>query len=65
MEDFVLDIVIGKGPVARSLRLDLPPFTLVGATTRAGAISAPLVIDLVCFVVLEYYNEKQLTDPLL
>ena len=42
MEDFCLDIVIGKGPSARSVRLDLPPFTLVGATTRAGALSAPL-----------------------
>jgi len=42
MEDFCLDIVVGKGPEARSVRLDLPPFTLVGATTRAGALSAPL-----------------------
>ena len=42
MEDFCLDIIIGKGPSARSVRLDLPPFTLVGATTRAGSISAPL-----------------------
>ena len=42
MEDFCLDIVIGKGPSARSVRFDLPPFTLVGATTRAGALSAPL-----------------------
>ena len=42
MEDFCLDIVIGKGPSARSVRLDLPPFTLVGATTRAGSLSAPL-----------------------
>src|SRR5690606_29522310 len=42
MEDFCLDIVIGKGPSARSIRLDLPPFTLVGATTRAGSLSAPL-----------------------
>ncbi len=42
MEDFALDIMIGKGPSARSVRLDLPPFTLVGATTRAGLLSAPL-----------------------
>ncbi len=42
MEDFQLDIVIGKGPAARSIRLDLPPFTLVGATTRTGAITGPL-----------------------
>src|SRR5438067_9993549 len=42
MEDFQLDIVIGKGPAARSIRLDLPPFTLVGATTRTGLITGPL-----------------------
>ena len=42
MEDFALDIIIGKGPSARSLRIDLPKFTLVGATTRAGSLSSPL-----------------------
>ena len=42
MEDYALDIIIGKGPSARSVRLDLPKFTLIGATTRAGMISAPL-----------------------
>lgn len=42
MEDYVIDIIIGKGPSARSLRMDLPPFTLIGATTRAGSLSAPL-----------------------
>src|SRR5687767_15759491 len=42
MEDFQLDIVIGEGPAARSIRLDLPPFTLVSATTRAGALTSPL-----------------------
>ena len=42
MEDYAIDIMIGKGPTARSLRLDLPHFTLVGATTRAGLLSAPL-----------------------
>lgn len=42
MEDFALDIVMGKGPAARTLRLDLPPFTIVGATTRAGLLSAPM-----------------------
>lgn len=42
MEDYVLDIIIGKGPSARSLRMDLPPFTLIGATTRAGSLSSPL-----------------------
>lgn len=42
MEDYALDIVIGKGPAARTLRLDLPPFTIIGATTKAGSLSAPL-----------------------
>src|SRR5699024_342104 len=42
MEDFAIDIMIGKGPTARSIRVDLPHFTLVGATTRAGQLSAPL-----------------------
>ena len=42
MEDYVIDIMIGKGPTARSIRLDLPKFTLVGATTRAGLLTAPL-----------------------
>lgn len=62
MEDYFLDIVIGKGPEARSVRLDLPPFTLVGATTRAGAISAPLRDRFGVLSRLEYYNEQQLTD---
>src|SRR6478672_11849837 len=62
MEDFCLDIVIGKGPSARSIRLDLPRFTLVGATTRAGAISAPLRDRFGVLSRLEYYNEYQLTD---
>ena len=42
MEDYQLDIVIGEGPAARSIKLDLPPFTLVGATTRAGLLTSPL-----------------------
>ncbi|CAM3937776.1 Holliday junction branch migration DNA helicase RuvB [Lederbergia lenta] len=62
MEDYCLDIVIGKGPEARSVRLDLPPFTLVGATTRAGAISAPLRDRFGVLSRLEYYDEQQLTD---
>ncbi|MBW8348233.1 Holliday junction branch migration DNA helicase RuvB [Bacillus sp. IITD106] len=62
MEDFCLDIVIGKGPESRSVRLDLPPFTLVGATTRAGAVSAPLRDRFGVLSRLEYYNEEQLTD---
>jgi len=62
MEDFCLDIVIGKGPGARSVRLDLPPFTLVGATTRAGSLSAPLRDRFGVLSRLEYYQEAQLTD---
>jgi Holliday junction DNA helicase RuvB len=62
MEDFCLDIVIGKGPGARSVRLDLPPFTLVGATTRAGSISAPLRDRFGVLSRLEYYRESQLKD---
>ncbi|MDM5229018.1 Holliday junction branch migration DNA helicase RuvB [Cytobacillus sp. NJ13] len=62
MEDFCLDIVIGKGPSARSVRLDLPPFTLVGATTRAGSLSAPLRDRFGVLSRLEYYSEEQLTD---
>ncbi|PWW26437.1 Holliday junction DNA helicase subunit RuvB [Cytobacillus oceanisediminis] len=62
MEDFCLDIVIGKGPSARSVRLDLPPFTLVGATTRAGSLSAPLRDRFGVLSRLEYYTEEQLTD---
>ncbi|XXM73599.1 Holliday junction branch migration DNA helicase RuvB [Lysinibacillus sphaericus] len=62
MEDFCLDIVIGSGPSARSVRLDLPPFTLVGATTRAGALSAPLRDRFGVLCRLEYYNEEQLNE---
>ncbi|EDL63363.1 Holliday junction branch migration DNA helicase RuvB [Bacillus sp. SG-1] len=62
MEDFCLDIVIGNGPSARSVRLDLPPFTLVGATTRAGALSAPLRDRFGVLCRLEYYNEDQLRE---
>ncbi|KGA96515.1 Holliday junction DNA helicase RuvB [Alkalihalobacillus alcalophilus ATCC 27647 = CGMCC 1.3604] len=60
MEDFCLDIVIGKGPTARSVRLDLPPFTLVGATTRAGMLSAPLRDRFGVMARLEYYNIDEL-----
>ncbi|PLT30876.1 Holliday junction branch migration DNA helicase RuvB [Peribacillus deserti] len=60
MEDFCLDIVIGKGPSARSVRIDLPPFTLVGATTRAGSLSAPLRDRFGVLSRLEYYTVEQL-----
>lgn len=60
MEDFFLDIVIGKGPTARSVKLELPPFTLVGATTRAGLLSAPLRDRFGVMSRLEYYTEDDL-----
>ena len=60
MEDFALDIIIGKGPAARSVRLDLPKFTLVGATTRAGQISAPLRDRFGVVSRLELYSPEQL-----
>lgn len=60
MEDFCLDIVIGKGSSARSIRLDLPPFTLVGATTRAGSLSAPLRDRFGVMSRLDFYTEEQL-----
>ncbi|SFU78707.1 Holliday junction branch migration DNA helicase RuvB [Alicyclobacillus macrosporangiidus] len=55
MEDFALDIVIGKGPAARSVRLDLPGFTLIGATTRAGLLSSPLRDRFGVIIHLDYY----------
>lgn len=60
MEDFCLDIIIGKGPSARSVRLDLPKFTLVGATTRAGKLSAPLRDRFGVVSRLEYYKVDEL-----
>lgn len=60
MEDFALDIVIGKGPSARSVRIDLPKFTLVGATTRVGALAAPLRDRFGVVSRLEYYTTEEL-----
>ncbi|WP_077621382.1 Holliday junction branch migration DNA helicase RuvB [Sediminibacillus massiliensis] len=60
MEDFCLDIVIGTGPSARSVRLDLPPFTLVGATTRAGLLTAPLRDRFGVLSRLEFYDTNDL-----
>jgi holliday junction DNA helicase RuvB len=62
MEDYCLDIVVGKGPEARSIRLDLPPFTLVGATTRSGALSAPLRDRFGVLLRLDYYDEASLAE---
>ena len=60
MEDFQLDIVLGRGPTARSIRLDLPRFTLVGATTRTGLITGPLRDRFGIVARLELYSEKEL-----
>ncbi len=60
MEDFCLDIIIGKGPGARSLRIDLPPFTLIGATTRAGLVSLPLRDRFGIIVRLDFYPQEDL-----
>lgn len=62
MEDYALDIIIGKGPSARSIRLDLPKFTLIGATTRAGQLSAPLRDRFGVILRLELYSNEQLTQ---
>lgn len=62
MEDYQLDIMIGEGPAARSIKLDLPPFTLVGATTRAGSLTSPLRDRFGIVQRLEFYNVKDLTS---
>jgi Holliday junction DNA helicase RuvB len=62
MEDFQLDIMIGEGPAARSIKLDLPPFTLVGATTRAGLLTSPLRDRFGIVQRLEFYNVEDLTQ---
>lgn len=62
MEDYALDIIIGKGPSARSIRLDLPKFTLVGATTRSGQLTAPLRDRFGVLLRLELYTPEQLAD---
>ncbi len=61
MEDFQLDIMIGEGPAARSIKLDLPPFTLVGATTRAGLLTSPLRDRFGIVQRLEFYSVEELT----
>ena len=64
MEDFCIDIVIGKGPAAKTMRLDIPPFTLVGATTRAGMLSSPLRDRFGVISRLEYYEVRDLVQIL-
>lgn len=65
MEDFAIDIMIGKGATARSIRLDLPKFTLIGATTRAGLLSAPLRDRFGVIHHLEFYTEEELKTIIL
>ena len=61
LEDYKLDIMIGEGPAARSIKLDIPPFTLVGATTRAGLLTSPLRDRFGIVQRLEFYNHEELT----
>ncbi|MFW5825336.1 MAG: Holliday junction branch migration DNA helicase RuvB [Marinobacter sp.] len=65
MEDYQLDIMIGEGPAARSIKLDLPPFTLVGATTRAGLLTSPLRDRFGIVQRLEFYSTRDLTSIVL
>jgi Holliday junction DNA helicase RuvB len=62
MEDYQLDIMIGEGPAARSIKVDLPPFTLVGATTRAGLLTSPLRDRFGIVQRLEFYSDEDLTN---
>ena len=62
MEDFFIDIIIGKGPAARSIRLDVPHFTLIGATTKTGLLTGPLRDRFGISFRLDYYTEKELAD---
>ena len=62
MEDYALDIVIGKGAAAKSIRLDLPPFTLIGATTRIGMLTAPLRDRFGVMCAMEYYTDDELKE---
>ena len=62
MEDYVIDIMLGKGPSAQNLRLDLPKFTLIGATTRFGALSSPLRDRFGIVNRLDYYQEKEIEE---
>lgn len=62
MEEYQIDIIIGEGPSARSIKLDLPPFTLIGATTRAGSLTSPLRDRFGIIQRLEFYNNQDLTS---
>src|SRR5205085_1775026 len=62
MEDYAIDIMLGKGPSARSMRLDVPKFTLIGATTRAGALSSPLRDRFGHIYRLEFYTPEEMQE---
>jgi holliday junction DNA helicase RuvB len=62
MEDYQIDIMIGEGPAARSIKLDLPPFTLIGATTKAGSLTSPLRARFGIPLRLAFYSNKELTQ---
>ena len=64
MEDFQIDLIIGEGPGARSIRIDVPPFTLVGATTRAGLLTTPLRDRFGIQIRMEFYNNNDLKNIL-
>lgn len=64
MEDYALDIVLGKGPAARTLRLDLPPFTIIGATTRVGLLSSPMRDRFGVVTRLSFYEPKEIEEIL-
>ena len=65
MEDFQLDLMIGEGPSARSIKIDLPPFTLVGATTRSGLLTTPLRDRFGIQIRMEFYNASDLVNIIL
>ena len=65
MEDYALDIIIGKGPAAKSIRIDLPKFTLIGATTRAGLLTAPLRDRFGVISRLELYTVEEIKEIVL
>ncbi len=62
MEDFKLDIILGKGPAARTIQLDLPPFTMIGATTRSGLLSSPLRSRFGVIISMNFYSKEELRE---
>ena len=62
MEDYAIDIILGKGPTAKSMRLDLSPFTLIGATTKVNKMSSPLRDRFGCVLKLDFYDQNEIAD---